>query len=175
MICQHCNKEFPTTMEIDGIKRNLQNRKFCIECSPYKGHNTKPSLIPISITSKQCASCKIVKPLDEFYNRPDRENSIYSYCKICANIATIKRLQQNKINAINYKGGKCSICGYCKCQDSLDFHHLDPSKKEFSISNHKGMKLENIKNELDKCILVCSNCHGEIHAGQITLEHCITH
>lgn len=68
-----------------------------------------------------------------------------------------------KKKAVEYKGGECQICGYKKCMRSLDFHHLDPTKKEFAISTFKNKKIEKLKIELDKCILVCSNCHGEIH------------
>lgn len=64
----------------------------------------------------------------------------------------------------------CEICGYNKCIEALDFHHRDPSKKDFTISStRKGGKgvgsWPELKKELDKCILVCSNCHREIHAA----------
>jgi len=67
-----------------------------------------------------------------------------------------------KVKLVNYKGGKCEICGYNKCISSMDFHHLDPSEKDFSISS-KTLSFDRLKNEVDKCILVCRNCHGEIH------------
>lgn len=61
-------------------------------------------------------------------------------------------------------GGKCSYCGYDKCLDALQFHHLDPTEKEFHLGQGRGKKLETIKAELDKCVLLCSNCHIEEHA-----------
>ena len=65
---------------------------------------------------------------------------------------------------VNYKGGKCEICGYDKCLGALDFHHLDPNEKEFSISSSNIYKnIDKLKEEVDKCILVCANCHREIH------------
>ncbi len=64
-----------------------------------------------------------------------------------------------------YKGAKCSLCGYDKCKSSLHFHHIDPSKKDFGISGNWGLSWKKMKIELDKCILVCANCHGEIHEG----------
>lgn len=65
---------------------------------------------------------------------------------------------------VNYKGGKCEICGYDKCLGALDFHHLDPNEKEFSISSSNIYKnIDKLKEEIDKCILVCANCHREIH------------
>lgn len=73
-----------------------------------------------------------------------------------------------KRRLIEYKGGKCQICGYNRCQDALDFHHLDPSQKDYNISG--GTKSFNtLKSEVDKCILVCANCHREIHYGMIKL------
>ena len=73
-----------------------------------------------------------------------------------------KRRRQNKQILVEYKGGKCEKCGYNKCIAALDFHHLDPSKKELSLSGNT-FSLEKQKQEADKCILVCSNCHREIH------------
>lgn len=70
--------------------------------------------------------------------------------------------------SLDYKGGKCEKCGYNKSILALEFHHLDPKEKEFSISDIK-LDWENIKKELDKCILVCANCHREIHE-KITVE-----
>ena len=70
--------------------------------------------------------------------------------------------RRTKKNLIDYKGGKCEKCGYDKCVDALEFHHLDPSKKDFSISG-KSWSYDRLKIEVDKCILVCSNCHKEIH------------
>lgn len=69
-----------------------------------------------------------------------------------------------KEELVKYKGGKCEICGYNKCLGALDFHHLDPSQKDFTISNSNIYKnLDKLKEEVDKCILVCANCHREIH------------
>lgn len=68
--------------------------------------------------------------------------------------------------AIVYKGGKCTICGYNKCNSALDFHHQDEKNKKFGLSV-RGLtrSWDRTKNELDKCILVCANCHREIHEG----------
>ena len=70
---------------------------------------------------------------------------------------------------LNYKNNSCEECGYDKCQASLTFHHLDPSKKEieFGSFNERLNSLDDlsntIKNELDKCSLLCNNCHREKH------------
>lgn len=67
-----------------------------------------------------------------------------------------------KISLVEYKGSKCEKCEYNKCIRSLEFHHLDPNEKDFTISG-KSWSFERLKKEVDKCILVCSNCHNEIH------------
>lgn len=69
-----------------------------------------------------------------------------------------------KQKLVDYKGGKCEICGYNKCIEALHFHHRNSDEKNFSISG-KSLSFEKLKIEADKCILVCSNCHSEIHAG----------
>ncbi|TNF55220.1 HNH endonuclease [bacterium] len=67
--------------------------------------------------------------------------------------------------AIKYKDAKCSRCGYSKCLEALEFHHINSDGKDFGISD-KGYtrSWEKIKEELDKCTLLCANCHREIHS-----------
>lgn len=79
-------------------------------------------------------------------------------------MAVSKRRKKIKEMAIEYKGGKCCICGYDKCNSALDFHHTDETQKEFGLSV-RGLtrSWERTRVELDKCILVCANCHREIH------------
>lgn len=89
-------------------------------------------------------------------------------CLKCQVEATQKRRNKVKEMAVEYKGGKCSVCGYDRCADALEFHHLDPSQKDFGISSKRYTRSwVKVKEELDKCILVCSNCHREIHSGLI--------
>jgi hypothetical protein len=116
-----------------------------------------------------CPRCKIEKLRTEFYNRRNGNgNSVY--CKPCSVNQATERQKDLKQKCIDYKGGKCVCCGYNKCNNVLEFHHLDPVKKEFSISQAKLTSFdENIKKELDKCALVCANCHREIHAGVLDL------
>ena len=77
-----------------------------------------------------------------------------------------KRLKEK---LVEYKGGKCEICGYDKCISALDFHHLDPNKKDFTISNGNFKLVEAIE-ESKKCILICSNCHKELHDNMWNIE-----
>jgi len=69
-----------------------------------------------------------------------------------------------KLKLVEYKGGKCVKCGYSKCVEALIFHHVNPEEKDFNISG-KSFGYARLQKEVDKCILVCSNCHHEIHAG----------
>ena len=60
------------------------------------------------------------------------------------------------------RGGKCERCGYNTCIKALEFHHLDPTQKDFTISNDH-FKLKEAVKESKKCILICANCHRELH------------
>ena len=100
----------------------------------------------------------------------DHGTNLSSYCKECSNVQTLTRQRNLKKDAINYKGGKCVSCGYNKCQGALEFHHIDPNEKDFTIAHVRHTSFEKIKEELDKCILLCSNCHREIHSYLIKYD-----
>ena len=103
------------------------------------------------------------------------KGKIQSHCRECNKKNATLRKQTLKKECVDYKGGKCCICGYDKYIGSLDFHHLDPSQKGFEFSHLKITSFkkneEKLKKELDKCILVCRNCHAEIHAGILVPEN----
>ena len=69
-----------------------------------------------------------------------------------------------KARVIAYLGGKCVLCGYDKCARALCVHHLDPSKKEFAFSKI-NFSWEKVERELQNCVLLCANCHMEVHEG----------
>lgn len=101
----------------------------------------------------------------------------YYRCKQCR-VGNVTRCRKNrKIQAIDYKGGCCKLCGYHKCPEALEFHHLDSNEKDFqiAISMAAGWAWERIKSELDKCVMLCANCHREVHSGVAELvnaPHC---
>ena len=132
---QGCQNEIPLTTVVDGKTVNLQRRKFCLECSPFKSHNTR------NLNSSTKTSYEHVKNFR-------------------------KRLKQK---AIDYKGGSCKICSYNRCNEALTFHHLNPSEKDFTIAYMKSWGFDRIKSELDKCILLCTRCHTEVHQGVTNL------
>jgi len=73
-----------------------------------------------------------------------------------------------KEQAVAFMGGKCQICGYNRCMRNLAFHHINGTDKSFQIIG--AWSWRKIEEELKKCILVCHNCHGEIHEGLIHLS-----
>ena len=76
---------------------------------------------------------------------------------------TTERQREKKAVLVKYKGGKCCVCGYKKCYGGLDFHHV--AKKVFALSLKRDCSLKKLKKEADNTVLVCRNCHAEIHAG----------
>ena len=80
--------------------------------------------------------------------------------------AVAKRRKKVREMAVEHKGKKCILCGYSKCIQALEFHHIGKAGKDFGISD-KGYtrSWEKVREEIGKCILVCANCHRELHAG----------
>ena len=74
-----------------------------------------------------------------------------------------KRVKANKIIIATYKAKGCSICGYNKCDKSLVFHHLGLDVKRQTVSKLYAHSAEVLITEIEKCIVVCANCHAEIH------------
>lgn len=158
-VCRKCETEFPNRMVIDGESKSLQNRKYCLTCSPYKEHNTKKIEIEKTV---ECKTCGETNP-DMFYKRG---NNLYENCKSCHNKVTYETKVKNKKRAVEYLGGKCSKCGYDKYIGCLDIHHLNPETKSPTFNRWRGWSWERVKVELDGCVLLCRNCHGEEHAEE---------
>jgi len=70
--------------------------------------------------------------------------------------------------AVRFMGGKCILCGYDRCLRSLHFHHLNPHEKDFDVSSKSTWN--EVELELEKCVLLCANCHGEVHDGIVDHE-----
>jgi len=135
-ICNKCNSNFPNHQTIDGKRRNLQRRKYCVTCSPLGGRNTRKLELPSLPFSKQ-----------------------YRYMK--------KIRLGRKAKLVEEHGGGCKICKYNRCARSLDFHHVNENEKSFSLAgrNMADRTWDKIKEEAKKCVLLCRNCHGEVHSG----------
>lgn len=158
-VCEKCGAEFPNKLKIEGRVRVLNKRRFCLNCSPFGGHNTSknPGSKP---NNKRCPRCRQELPREEFYQRSNGKSA--GWCKRCNNEIGLHRQRETKRRAIEYKGGKCQSCGYDKCEAALEFHHRN-ADKEFSIAKSKRKKFDCLKAELDKCDLLCANCHREAH------------
>jgi len=112
--------------------------------------------------NRTCSNCGCEKNGSEFYYKKTEER-FNSWCKACLYEFQRKRWISRKIKAVEMMGNKCCRCGYDKNIAVLDFHHVNPNTKEMSWTKLRLQKWSRIVEELKKCILVCSNCHGEIH------------
>lgn len=126
------------------------------------GSNPTNPAINTGIIMTNCIDCNIELTEDNTFNRKDKSKK-RNKCKKCENKERVTITQKRKIEAIEYKGGKCEICGYDHFYGALEFHHKNPSEKEADWSTMKKWSFERTKKELDKCMCVCANCHREIH------------
>lgn len=125
---------------------------------------------------KQCKVCKETKELEAFYPNKQCKLGVTGTCRSCSRTRINGWYQTNrarrqqvantanqlkKLQAIDYLGGKCHDCENTFQPCVYDFHHLDPSKKDVNPS--KALTRKNWKSELDKCILLCANCHRIRH------------
>jgi hypothetical protein len=117
----------------------------------------------INAPIRTCPECKVAKPRSEFYNKNGKEGAS-GYCKKCTHLQLRRRQRRFKELCVEYKGGKCIKCGYNRCITALEFHHRDPSEKDFALSKDSSLGFSTaVKQELDKCDILCANCHRETH------------
>jgi hypothetical protein len=165
-VCEICNKEFYPVIYYQGKRLWRRGRHYCFDCVPYTPSRKGASFTKTRNTidnKRQCRICKEYKELTEF-SPTNKIGNLNSYCKKCAAKRKKKPQQRFKEECIAYKGGKCVICSYNKCPAALEFHHRNPDEKDFTISHLSTVILsDEVKNELDKCDLLCSNCHREKH------------
>ncbi len=114
------------------------------------------------INNGTCTLCGVELNDETAYKRTERD-AYQCYCKKCFCKSCKKTRTDYKEKAIDYKGGSCIKCGYDKNIFALEFHHLNPNEKEFNPSGMYRRSWEIAQKELDKCDLLCSNCHREEH------------
>lgn len=134
---------------------------------------------------KFCSRCVQEKESTEFCKRTAAKDGLQSACKSCMNVSwnasrTKKydhyrnvqriRVDKNYQEFVLWRSQQC--CKVCfESDDScLDLHHLDPSKKDGNISQFcRNRPFKSILQEINKCVVLCSNCHRKFHAGKINL------
>ncbi len=91
------------------------------------------------------------------------ESRGYYRCPKCRVFHVSQHRVGLKLKAIAYLGGKCRNCGYAKCKDALQFNHLNDKTSDLSKLIVRGFTWNKLVKELDKCELLCANCHAEHH------------
>ena len=115
---------------------------------------------------RYCSKCDNIKSISEFYVKYKNTDIVFNYCKQCKIEYDGNRFIQRKIKLIKYKGSKCLDCDINLTDSNhyiFDFHHRDPKKKEISGAKLKMLSWNKAKIEIDKCDLLCSNCHRMRH------------
>jgi hypothetical protein len=150
MNCVICGKYYPHYMTIDNKKRSLRNRTKCLDCLPFKQS-------PYSKRTQEQEREHINEKSRRYYKRQSDKG---------INV-TGRRRKKYKLFLINVIGGGCQFCMYNMCMRNLSFHHI--RDKEFQLTEREiRFSLSKILGEINKCILICHNCHGEIHDGLIS-------
>lgn len=165
--CFKCKRKFCSFVYINGKRKNLQNRKYCLDCSPFGCHNTTKLEKYETTKNEEHFICKICK--QEKLKKDKRRGYTCQECwlKSEANKKLNQSREYKKI-LVKIKGGKCEKCVYDQNISALEFHHM--SDKDFIISSGSRNKLtEKIINELRKCKLLCCNCHKKEHEKKTPL------
>lgn len=134
---------------------------------------------------KKCRTCEEEKLAADFRKDKSQNDGYRTECKVCSRAYhqaayTIKygesartrsrvKHAEKTIRINEYKAS----CGCAKCDERepvcLEFHHLDPSEKDFVISTSATRSWEKVEAEMLKCVVLCANCHRKVHAGLIEL------
>lgn len=112
-------------------------------------------------TEKWCNKCERYLTITNF---DKQANGLKSQCKNCIKYRQKRNRRNNKQTMVDYLGGQCANCGYNDCIAALDFHHTNPKTKTMELNRKiECLLTKEIYNELDKCTLLCANCHRTIH------------
>lgn len=101
-----------------------------------------------------------------------RRRDGYYRCLACRSEAVVARRRQVKRTLVSEGGGSCALCGYARSVNALQFHHVDPQRKEFDLSRRGAARsLASARAEAAKCVLLCANCHAEVEGGVASVVH----
>ncbi len=150
MICTKCGNEFSQRVIINGVQHRLKNRTKCLICMPY--------LPPIKLTKEERMAKSRAKQKKAYCN---------SVTKLGKDPSAVRRETRKK--AFISMFGWCSLCNYNRYIPNIVFHHIYGANKSYKISSDRIFQksFTDAIIELSKCIIVCRNCHGEIHEGMI--------
>ena len=142
-------------------KQRIYEKKFCKVCEKKLNYRSKTLLCKEHLYGeKKCSKCGSLLTKE---NSIKKNKGVQTYCKKCLYKIQTERWINRKKWAVKYKGGKCDNCGYNKYYGALEFHHTNPKEKEMGWTKMRLVSLDKLKKELDKCILLCANCHRERH------------
>lgn len=144
--------------------------KYWLKVFNLKTINTKKyEHIKVCQNEKYCSRCNEIKDKSEFFKKDKKSEVLQSYCKKCNSKHVITRAKDKKLILLTYMGGECVDCNLKVNETNgcvFDFHHLNPKEKDFNLSEFKNREIDEIiKKELDKCVLLCSNCHRMRHSS----------
>ena len=116
------------------------------------------------IADRECRACGKTKTLDLFAKNKQCKYGREHICQACRSLQISNKRRDNKLKAIKYKGNRCARCQGEFHPAVYDFHHIDMETKEADPGSLMHRKWSRLKIELDKCILLCANCHRLTHA-----------
>lgn len=136
-----------------------------------KGHHSKSKEpFPVVDGLKQCTVCGEIKDVSDFHNQKNF-TKLRANCKDCERERRLKMVatRKNLVDGIKEERGCCFCCVAEACV--LDFHHINPSEKSRDVAEmvKNVANIEKILAEINKCVVICSNCHRRLHAGKISL------
>ena len=166
--CAKCSQQIPRSAWVDGRKRELRRRKYCLVCSPFGSHNTRKAggVRRAAMTGILCEKCN--KPLTRKQTKG----------RVCWNCRYKERSVRRLAQAYELVGYACWRCGYGKAEAGmrlLDFHHVERASKCFGLDCRHIVNLayDRILAEMKKCVLLCANCHRECEAGLVSPDEMV--
>lgn len=175
--CLMCDTEFKTKFKINGKYRNLGNRKYCLTCSPF-GSGNRIKLERFKDTAGSQGKCEVCKSslkgnsrkfcsfkCKQQKGKSNTQTNTYTYQQ--------GRALQRKLEFVKLLGGCCEKCGYNKNLAALHFHHKDSAQKERNLDSRSlsNTNIKELEKEVNKCQLLCANCHAESHFTYLNLEN----
>ena len=162
--CSGCGGLHPNLVWVDGRRRNLQRRRFCLDCSPFGSRNNRNAdTRRRDVADVVCVTCgRLQRPAQT----KGRE------CWTCA----YTRRGGHRLDCVHAAvGDACWLCGYTRGPAGrrvLDFHHVRPAEKLFSLDRRHLINLawRRVVAELRKCVLLCANCHREVEAKLVETD-----